>query len=289
MSAQAAAATLEQFSVPADSNTTIIDSANTGLAQDMAEVWRSRELLYFFIWRDIKVRYKQTLLGAAWAVIQPFFAMVIFSLFFGRLAKIPSGGVPYPIFAYTGLVAWTFFANALTNCSNTLVEHRNVVTKVFFPRLILPLSAVLSGLVDFAIAFAVLLLMAVFYGIQPSIAMLWLPLYVVFIVLTALGAGLLLGAANVEYRDVRYVLPFLLQVWLFATPIAYGSSLVPEKYRFLLGLNPMAGVVEGFRWTVLGEGQPDTLLAVSAAVTVLLLAGGFLFFRRVERSFADVI
>jgi lipopolysaccharide transport system permease protein len=257
---------------------------------DWRELWAYRELLYFFVWRDLKVRYKQTVIGAAWAVIQPFFTMVVFSLFFGMLAKIPSEGLPYPVFYYSALLPWTYFAGALQNATNTVVEHQRVITKVYFPRLLLPLSAVLSGLADFGIAFAILVLMMLYYGIVPTAATLWLPAFLLLAVLTALGAGLWLSALNAMYRDVRYAVPFLIQFWMFASPVAYPSSLVPEGWRWLYGLNPMAGVIEGFRWALTGQGQPPgPLLAASAAAVLLLLAGGALYFRRVEGTIADVV
>ena len=230
------------------------------------------------------------MIGAAWAVIQPFFTMVVFSLFFGMLAKIPSEGLPYPVFYYSALLPWTYFAGALQNATNTVVEHQRVITKVYFPRLLLPLSAVLSGLADFGIAFAILVLMMLYYGIVPTAATLWLPAFLLLAVLTALGAGLWLSALNAMYRDVRYAVPFLIQFWMFASPVAYPSSLVPEGWRWLYGLNPMAGVIEGFRWALTGQGQPPgPLLAASAAAVLLLLAGGALYFRRVEGTIADVV
>lgn len=257
---------------------------------NLADLWRYRELLYFLTWRDIKVRYKQTLLGAAWAVIQPFFTMVVFSIFFGRLAKVPSEGIPYPIFAYCALLPWQLFAHSLTESGNSLVANERLITKVYFPRLVIPMSAVLAGLLDFAIAFVVLIGMMLFYGIVPTMAIATLPLFLLLAVTTALGVGLWLSALNVQYRDVRYTIPFLTQFWLFATPVAYSSSLVPEALRPLYGLNPMAGVVEGFRWALLGKAEgPGALLAVSAIVTVLVFVGGLYYFRRMEKIFADVV
>ena len=256
----------------------------------LAELWEYRELLYFLTWRDIKVRYKQTALGAAWAVIQPVFMMVVFSLFFGHLANVPSDGIPYPIFVYCGLLPWQLFAHALTESSNSLVANERLITKVYFPRLAIPISAVLAGLVDFAIAFAVLVGLMIFYGITPNAAVLALPLFIILAVLTAFGVGLWLSALNVQYRDVRYTLTFLVQFWLFATPVAYPSSIVPERWRGLLGLNPMAGVVEGFRWALLDKAQgPGPLLAVSVVITLLTLVGGLYYFRRMEDTFVDVI
>lgn len=257
---------------------------------NLADLWRYRELLYFLTWRDIKVRYKQTVLGAAWAVIQPFFTMVVFSIFFGRWAKMPSDGIPYPIFAYCALLPWQLFAHSLTESGNSLVANERLITKVYFPRLVIPMSAVLAGLLDFAIAFVVLIGMMLFYDIVPTIAIVTLPLFLLLAVATALGVGLWLSALNVQYRDVRYTIPFLTQFWLFATPVAYSSSLVPEALRPLYGLNPMAGVVEGFRWALLGKAEgPGTLLAVSAIVTALTFVGGLYYFRRMEKTFADVV
>ena len=215
------------------------------------ELWEYRELLYFLVWRDIKVRYKQTALGATWAIIQPVFTMLVFSLFFGHLGKIPSDGIPYPIFSFAALVPWTFFANGLGQSSNSLVGNANLITKIYFPRLIVPLASVFSGIVDFLLAFVVLLGMMLYYGLVPTLNVFWLPLFVLLALVTSLGVGLWLSALNVEYRDVRYVVPFITQFWLFATPIAYPSSLLPEPWRTIYGLNPMVGVVEGFRWALL--------------------------------------
>ncbi len=257
---------------------------------DLSEVWAFRELLYFFVWRDIKVRYKQTIIGAAWAVLQPFMTMLVFSLFFGVLAKIPSHGLPYPIFYYSALLPWTYFAGALQNATNTVVEQQRVITKVYFPRLVLPVAAVVSGLVDFTLGFLVYLGMQVYYGIAPSRAILLLPLLLLLAVLTALGMGLWLSTLNAIYRDVRYVVPFLVQFWLFASPVAYPSSLVPERWRVLYGLNPMAGVIEGFRWALTGQGQsPNLLLAASTGVVLVVLLGGLIYFQRMEATVADVV
>jgi lipopolysaccharide transport system permease protein len=254
------------------------------------DLWAFRDLLYFLTWRDVKVRYKQTALGAAWAVLQPFLTMVVFSVFFGALAKIPSGDVPYPVFVYTALVPWAFFANAVTQASNSLVEQEAILTKVYFPRLIVPTAAVLAGLVDVSIAFVVLVGMLFFYGIVPTAAVLTLPFFVLFAAVTALAVSLWLSALNVRYRDVRYTLPFIVQIWLFVSPVAYPSSLVPEPWRLLYGLNPMAGVVDGFRWALLGDVEaPGWALLVSVVTVLLLLVGGLGHFRRMERSFADAI
>ncbi len=256
----------------------------------LKELWEYRELLYFLTWRDIKVRYKQTVLGAAWAVIQPFFMMVVFSLFFGRLAGVSSGGVPYPIFVYCALLPWQLFAFALSESSNSLVANERLITKVYFPRLVVPISAVLGGLVDFAISFLVLFALMIYYGIAPTVAVFTLPLFILLAVMIALGVGLWLSALNVQYRDVRYTLGFLTQLWLFATPVAYSSKIVPGRWRALYGLNPMAGVVEGFRWALLGSADaPGPLLAVSVLIVILILIGGFYYFRHMEKTFADVV
>jgi lipopolysaccharide transport system permease protein len=257
---------------------------------NLRDLWEYRELLYFLTWRDIKVRYKQTVLGAAWAILQPFFTMVVFSLFFGRLAGVPSDGIPYPIFSYAALVPWQFFANGLTASSTSLVASANLIKKIYFPRLVVPISAVLSGAVDFALAFLVLLGMMLFYGVVPTWAVLWLPPLLVLALVTSLGVGLWLTAMNVQFRDVRYAVPFLVQAWMFATPIAYPSSLLDEPWRTLYGINPMVGVVEGFRWALLGtETAPGPIILVSAVVAVGLLVSGAFYFRRMEKTFADVV
>lgn len=256
---------------------------------DLREMWEYRELLYFLTWRDIRVRYKQTVLGAAWAIIQPFFTMVVFSLFFGRLAKVPSDGVPYPIFSYAALLPWNYFAYSLSQAGNSLVGSANLIRKVYFPRLVIPLASVLAGLVDFAVAFLVLLGMMVYFGVRPTAGALLLPGFLLLALVTALGVGLWLSALNVKYRDVRYVIPFLTQFWMFATPVAYPSSLLSEPWRTLYGLNPMVGVVEGFRWALLGTQPPSTMVGVSVLVAVVLLVSGAFYFRRVEKTFADVV
>jgi lipopolysaccharide transport system permease protein len=268
----------------------IVRPSSGFLRLDLKALWAYRELLYFLVWRDIKFRYKQTALGAAWAILQPTLTMLVFSVFFGRLAKVPSDGVPYPVFAYTALLPWQLFAFALTESSNSLVASQNLITKVYFPRLVIPLSAVLAGLVDFALAFVVLLALMLYYGIVPTAAIALLPLFLVLAVASALSVGLWLSALNVKYRDVRYTIPFLTQFWMFATPVAYPSSLVPERLRPLYGLNPMAGVVEGFRWALLGGTHtPGPLLAVSVAAVIALLIGGLRYFRKTEATFADVV
>jgi len=256
---------------------------------NLRDLWFFRELLYFLTWREIKVRYKQTLLGAAWAIIQPFFMMVVFTLFFGKLAKVPSEGVPYPLFNYAALLPWTLFAEGISRSSNSLVQDANLVQKVYFPRLVMPLSAVLSPLVDFAIAFTILIGMMFYYGSPPTVNLLWLPLFITLALITALGTGLWLSAINVKYRDVRYVIPFVIQLWLFASPVVYSSSLLPEKFQIIYGLNPMAGVIEGFRWALLGTEPPGFLITVSVMIVIVILISGAFYFRRSEKTFADVI
>jgi lipopolysaccharide transport system permease protein len=257
---------------------------------DLSALWDHRELLYFLTWREIKVRYKQTALGVLWALLQPLLTMLIFTLFFGRLAKMPSDGIPYPIFAFSGLVPWTFFANALTLSSNSLVNSANLITKVYFPRLAIPVAAVFSGLVDFVVAFSFLLIMMVTYKVHVSARIVWIPFYVALAVATALGVGLWLSAINVRYRDVRHTIPFLAQFWMFATPIVYPSSLLHEPWRTIYGLNPMVGVVEGFRWALLNSAsQPAGMLAISSCSALLLLVTGAFYFRRMERTFADLV
>jgi len=257
---------------------------------NLSELWRYRELVYFLIWRDIKVRYKQTLLGAAWAIIQPFFTMVVFSIFFGKLAKMPSDDIPYPIFAYTALLPWQLFEGGIRKAGTSLVAGRNLITKVYFPRLAVPISSVISGLVDFALAFVVLLGMMWFYGYSPTNAIWFTPLLLTLALTTAMGTGLWLSALNVEYRDVGYLIPFILRVWFFLTPITYSASIVPEAYQMLYALNPMTGVVQGFRWAMLGVGSsPSIIFLASTAASFALLISGALYFRRMERTFADVV
>lgn len=268
----------------------IIAAGNSHLGAQIRDLWHYRELFYFLAWRDFKVRYKQTVLGAAWAVIQPFFTMIVFSIFFGYLGKIPSDGIPYPVFAYCALLPWSLFAYALNEASNSLVNNQDLITKVYFPRLIVPIAPLFVGLVDFGIAFIVLIGMMGFYGIVPGVAVLATPLFVILAVLTALAVGTWLSALNVQFRDVRYTIPFLTQLWLLATPVAYPSSLLPEPWRSLYGLNPMAGVVEGFRWALLGQtGAPGALIVVSSAAVVALLIGGLWYFSRMEQTFADIV
>ncbi|WP_217921337.1 ABC transporter permease [Miltoncostaea oceani] len=257
---------------------------------DLAELWSYRELLFFLAWRDVKVRYKQTVLGAAWAVIQPALTMVVFSIFFGGLADVPSDGAPYPVFAFAALVPWTFFANGLTQAANSVVAEEGMIDKVYFPRVTVPLAAVLATLVDLAIAMVVLVAVMLAYGIVPGWQVVTLPAFVLLAAMAALGAGLWLAALNVQYRDVRYTLTFLVQLWLFASPVAYPTSLVPSPWDVVYGLNPMVGVIDGFRWALLGTTPaPGTMVALSIVVTTSALIGGLFYFRRMERTFADVI
>jgi lipopolysaccharide transport system permease protein len=275
---------------PADLPRTRRQPSKGWVPPNLRELWEYRELLFFFAWRDIKVRYRQTVLGVLWAIIQPFLTMVIFSLFFGRLANIPSDGVPYPVFSFAALVPWTFFSNALTQASNSLVLSGNMLKKIYFPRLALPIATVLAGVVDFALAFIVLLGIMLFYGLVPTVNIIWLPFFALLALVTSIGVSLWLSAMNVQFRDVRYTIPFLTQAWLFVTPIAYPSSLLPEPVRIIYGLNPMAGVVEGFRWALLGtDTAPGPMLIVSSVVALILLVSGAFYFRRMEQSFADVV
>ncbi|MGH9744584.1 MAG: ABC transporter permease [Candidatus Acidiferrales bacterium] len=256
----------------------------------LGELWDYRELVYFFVWRDVKVRYKQTVIGAAWAILQPLLTALVFSLVFGRLAHIPSEGLPYLIFNYSALLPWTYFASALQNSTTTIVENQRLVTKVYFPRLALPLSSVLSGLVDFGVSFLMFIVLMIYYRIHVGWAMLMMPVFLLLAVLTALGVGLWLSALNAIYRDVRYVVPFLIQFWMFASPVAYPSSLIDAKWRWLYGLNPMAGVIEGFRWSLTGRGTPPgRLIIISACVVLVVLASGLAYFQKMETTMADVV
>jgi len=277
--------------VPAvDRLVTIIQPPKGWVPLELRGLWEYRDLLYLFVWRDLKLRYKQTMVGASWAIIQPFIAMVVLSIFFGKLIKVPSEGIPYPIFAYTALVPWMYFVNALTQSSNSVVGNYTLITRVYFPRLVIPITTVVTGLLDFAIAFAILIGMMLFYGIVPTAAIWTLPFFIMLTIATALGLGLWLAALNVEYRDVRFILPFLTQIWFFITPVAYPSSLVPEPWRAIYSLNPMVGVIEGFRWALLGKAQPPSVVLVISVIAVIgLLIGGLYFFRYKEGTFADVI
>jgi lipopolysaccharide transport system permease protein len=269
---------------------TVFEASSGWVDLKLKELFDYRELLYFLTWREIKVRYKQTAIGAVWALLQPLLTMLIFTVFFGRLAKVPSDGIPYSVFTLTALVPWTFFANGLTLSSNSLVQNANLVKKVYFPRLTIPISAVMSGIIDFALSFVLLVGFMAIKGYLPSARVLWLPLFLLLALITCLGVGLWLAALNVEYRDIRYTVPFLTQIWMFATPVAYPSSLLHDPWRTLYGLNPMVGVVEGFRWALLGSGNaPGPLLAASSAAAVLILITGAFYFRRMEKNFADVV
>ncbi|HVX30678.1 MAG TPA: ABC transporter permease [Nitrolancea sp.] len=273
-----------------DSHRFVIEPPSGWAAIDVREIWRYSELLYFLTWRDVKVRYKQTVIGAAWAILQPFLTMVVFSIIFGRLINVSSGDVPYPVFSFTALLPWTFFATAISRAGTSLVLSANLISKVYFPRLIVPLAAVLAALVDFAIAFVILLGMMLVYGIVPGVALLALPFLILLAILTAFGVGFWLSALNVKYRDVAYAIPFLTQVWLFITPVVYSTDIVPQQWHWLYGLNPMAGVVEGFRWALLGQGQaPIQLIAISLISVTVLLVTGLVYFQRVEHEFADVV
>jgi len=268
----------------------VIEPSRGWVGLKLRELWEYRELVYFLVWRDVKVRYKQTVLGALWAIIQPLFSMLVFTVVFGKLAKMPSDGIPYPLFSYAALLPWNYFAQGLSSSSDSLVGSANLIRKVYFPRLAIPVAAVCGGVVDFLIAFGVLLLMMGYFGVAPTANVVWLPLYLLLALVTALGVGLWLSALNVQYRDVKYTVPFLVQFWMYATPIVYPSSLLPEPWRTLYGLNPMAGVVEGFRWALLGvKTPPGAMVWASAGAAVVLLVSGAYFFRRMEKTFADVV
>lgn len=269
---------------------TRIEPPHNLLELRLREVWSYRELLFFFVWRDLKVRYKQTVIGVAWVILQPLMSMGVFTIFFGRLAKLPSDGLPYPVFYFAALAPWTYFSTALTSATNVVVENQRVITKVYFPRMILPLSSVMSGLADFGIALVVLLAIVLGYGLRPGLQVIWLPFLLLLALATALGIGLWLSSLNALYRDVRYVTPFIVQFWMLASPVAYPSSLVPVKWRWLYGLNPMAGVIEGFRWALTGHGHaPGALLLASAGMVAVLVIGGLLFFQRMEGTVADLV
>jgi lipopolysaccharide transport system permease protein len=269
---------------------TVIRPLKGWIPINLRELWAYRELLYFLTWRDIKVRYKQTLIGLAWAVIQPLLMMIVFSLFFGTLAKVPSEGIPYPLFNYAALLPWTLFANGVTRASNSLVQDANLIQKVYFPRLLMPLSSILSPLVDFAIAFVVLFGLMFYFGYYPHVTMLWVLVLLLLELMLALGVGLWLSAINVEYRDVGYVVPFLIQLLLFASPVIYPSSFLPERFQTAYGLiNPMSGIIEGFRWAILGTEPPSHLIFASVAIIIVVLISGAFYFRRREKAFADVV
>ena len=269
---------------------TRIESSSRWRFLDLSEIWRYRELMYFLAWRDIQVRYKQTAIGVLWVVAQPIASILVFSLFFGRLAKIPSNGVPYPLFVFAALLPWQVFARAMMEASTSLVTDQRLVSRVYFPRIMVPLSSIIAALFDFCITFLLFLALMFWYGVHPVLAVLTLPLFLILMVTTAMGVGFWLAPLNIEYRDVTYILPFVTQIWMFLTPVVYPSTLVPEKWRILYGLNPLAGVVEGFRWALLGVGPgPSPMLFVSAAVSLILMVTGIVWFRRRERTFTDAI
>ena len=257
---------------------------------DLRELWQYKELLYFLIWKEVKVRYKQTIIGGAWAIIQPLLTMVIFTIIFGRLAKIPSDGMPYPVFTYTALLPWMLFAQALTRSGGSLVSNANLITKVYFPRLLVPLSAALAPIVDFIVSFLILLGMLAWYGIPPTLGILALPFFLALTLVTAISVNLWLAPINVKYRDVAHTLPFLSQIWMYASPVVYPLSMIPEKWQFLYSINPMVGVIEGFRWALLGKQSPNFMaMAISVIVVMALFLGGILYFKKMEQTFADVI
>jgi len=256
---------------------------------DFKELWAYRELIYTFASRDIRVRYKQTALGAAWAIIQPVFTMVIFTIFFGGLAKIPSEGIPYSLFSYSALLPWTLFAEGVMRSTSSMIANSNIMTKVYFPRLVMPISGILSPIIDFAVAFIILIGMILYYGFVPTINIIWLPAFILLALATSLGVGLWLSALNVQYRDFQYTVPFIIQIWLYSSPVVYASSLVPEKYRMFYGLNPMAGVIEGFRWALLGTEPPSSMIFVSILMVAMILISGAYYFKRMEKTFADVV
>ena len=276
---------------PAITEPTVVIEPRKGVFHlDLKSIWEYRELLYFLVWRDLKLRYKQTSIGIGWTVLQPLIAMVIFTVIFGHFAKIPSDGVPYPIFAFCGLLPWTYFATALNRCMVSVVADAQLVSKIFFPRLLLPIAGTISGVIDFFISLGLFLGLMVWYGFVVTWWLLTLPLFLMLALLTALAVGLWVSALNVRYRDVTYTIPFLIQAWMFASPVIYPVSMIPEKYRSLYSLNPMAGVIEGFRWVLLGKANPDfSVMAVSVVVVIGVLAGGLVFFRRMERTFADIV
>ena len=268
----------------------VIEPSKGWVSLKLGELWQYRELLFFLIWRDVKVQYKQASLGVAWAILQPLLTMVIFSVIFGHLAKLPSEGIPYPVFSYVALLPWQLFSGALTRSTSSLVGNANLLTKIYFPRLIIPFSATISGLVDFSVSFVVLLGLMTYYGIVPTFAILWLPLLVLLVLVTALSVGLWLSALNVQYRDVQHIIPFVIQAWMYASPVAYSTELIPTGlWRILYGLNPLVGVIQGFRWALLGGKKPDELMMMSIGLVTTLLITGLFYFRRMEKTFADVV
>jgi lipopolysaccharide transport system permease protein len=279
-----------QLTVPSRELRTVVIKPSKGMGLlNLGDLWTYRELIGFMTWRDVIVRYKQTFLGVAWAILRPFLSMVVFTIFFGNLAQVPSDGIPYPIFSYTALLPWELFSKALSDASRSLVQNSNMITKIYFPRMILPLASVLAGVVDFAIAFVVLIGMMFYYNIAPTSNIIFLPLFILLALVTSFGTGLWLSAANVAYRDVNYVLPFLTQMWMFITPIVYPSSMVPEQWQVIYSLNPMAGVVNGFRWALLGTEPPAPTMWISVGVAIILLISGLFYFKKMERQFADLV
>ncbi len=269
---------------------TVVRPATYGPTSSLEEVWEFRELLFYFVWRNVKVRYKQTVLGASWAVLQPLLTMLVLSVVVGRIAALQSNGVPYPLFAYAALVVWTFFTGALSQATQSVVEQQSMITRVYFPRILLPLSGVLAAIVDMIFSVPVLVALMLYYRVAPSRAVWTLPVFLVLAAASALGVGLWLSALNVRYRDVRYAIPFLIQLWFLATPVMYSSSILPQRWRFVSGINPMAGVVEGFRWGLFGASQPPgRLILVSIAIIIVAIVSGFFYFRKMEPTFADVV
>jgi len=280
---------MKQNSDKKESPTVVIRPLRGWAPINLREIWAYRELLYFLTWRDVKVRYKQTVLGFAWAILQPFLMMIVFSLFFGNLLNVPSEDIPYPLFSYAALLPWTLFAQGINRSSNSLVDNVSMVQKIYCPRLIVPISGIITPVVDFAIAFVILISMMFFYGYTPTVRILMIIPLLLLALSTALGVGLWLSAINVRYRDVKYTMPFLIQLWLFASPVVYSSSLLPERFQTIYGLNPMAGVIEGFRWALLGTDPPGSLLMVSVLIVIVVLISGAFYFRRMEKTFADVV
>lgn len=272
-----------------DTNLTIIEASNIWTIFNLGELWKYRELLYFLVWRDVKVRYKQTVFGVAWAVIQPLLTVIVFSIFLGRLARVPSDEIPYPLFCFVALLPWTFFASGLTQSSNSLVGNTNLITKVYFPRLVIPISSVFVGFLDFFIAFVILFGLLIFYKIHLTAAVIWLPVFIVLMLIITLAMGLWLSALNVHYRDIRYAIPFLTQFWFFATPIAYSSSLLSEPWRTLYGLNPLVGVVDGFRWALFASTPSLSTIGLSGVIAVMLFVTGIYYFLYTQNVFADII
>jgi lipopolysaccharide transport system permease protein len=283
------AETLGPVSQEAEVPTIILRPPRKWVPVDFKELWEYRELLYFFTWRDVKLRYKQTGLGIAWAIIQPLFMMVIFSVFFGGLAKIPSDGIPYPLFTLAALLPWTLFAEGMTRSTISMVSNANIMTKVYFPRLIMPTASIMSPLVDFCVAFGILIIMMAYYGFVPTINVIFLPLLIIFAMMTSLAIGLWLSALNVKYRDFQYTVPFLIQIWLFASPVVYPASMIPQQWQFIYAMNPMSGVIEGFRWALLGTNPPSMMIFISLGVVIALLVSGVFYFRRMEQYFADIV